>query len=123
MIGLQHGRLHAADAQPRADAFDEDVQRIAAALVFGQKAHRGRDPGRGVQAAQAQAVRRRQQADVRQPLGQQAAQVHHGLPRLGRADDERLRGRQRAAVQALQVERPFQLERQHAQLARAQPQL
>ena len=99
------------------------MQRIAGALIFGQKADALRAPRRGIDAAQAQPGGGRQHGRARQPLGQQAAQVFHALRGLGGTDDERLRGRQRAAVQALQVQRPFQLEGQHALLARAQPQL
>ena len=123
MVGAQHGRLHAGRPQPGTDAFDKHVQRIADAQVFGKKADAFGAPGRGIDAAQAQPGGGRQHGRARQPLGQQVAQVFHALRGLGGTDDERLRGRQRAAVQALQVQRPFQLEGQHALLARAQPQL
>ncbi len=78
---------------------------------------------RRLQAAQRQAVHRRGQALVRQALGQQAAQVGHGLQRLGDAQLQALPGRQVHAIDAAQVMAPGQLQRQHTLLARTQPAL
>ena len=121
MVGQRLGHQHLLWSQTGAGALDEHVQRIAGAPLLGQQAVVAGLPGRGLQRLQAQPHGRRPQGHARQPLGQQAAQVLHGLRRLGGAHPQRLHGRQRPAVEALAVQRPCQLQRQHPELARAQP--
>ena len=123
VIGLGDRAQHLLRPQPRAEPLDQFVQLVALAVVFGQEAGAGAGPGRGLDRAQAQPARRRGQRREREPLGQEAPQVRHVLRGLGRAHRELLVRRQRDAVEPLQVQRPLQLDRHRAALARAQPDL
>ena len=120
---MQLRHQHVAFAQPDADAFDELVQRLAARVVLRQQAAAGAGPGHRFQRTQPQVVGRGGEPGAVQVFTEQAAQMGDVLGRLGRADLEPLVARQRHAVEAAQVERPFELQCEHSQVPRLQPHL